>query len=1297
MNHNGRMMHGWLGWWLGFFLLSLVPLSSSNAAPFLGDGKEYITYVNGTVWVFAMEDNTQVTVRRVRNNQVLWQTTIAKAGTMQTRNFSADHVRIVSTKRITVGVGRVGGSDAYATFLVSEKGTRVGTSFEGFTRSELFVFCYLGSNTTLKTNIAVTDVSEPTGSNSDSVTLTETNTVYKNSSVQIWYRNNFDSDQIRVKSNRDCTVMVGHRVRTSPRIDWALHVPSVGQGDGGRALGKRFYFFVHRTMMIVPTQDNTKVTIKDLTDNDDSRTLTLRSNQFFTARAYQATYRGFQQVRPSSGGEFDNDFVEVVADKPVVVYVGPTSSDVNEYANHPSPLPLGNGKQRFFCYVQNGGASDFQVMSSNNKTNVTITTMAGRRNDRTTLTTIGTGGLSWSGPSSGPNWWESAQFVTEFVRIDTSQPSMVLCGDFDKNSWQSFLPFEVPNRPPVIVVNGGVNRTVKEDQTLTFTFTGTDPDNDSPLTWSFAGVPTGAKATGTGGTGTFTWKPTFAQAGTYKLTINLKDSGVPSRTTSVVVTITVVNVNRPPVFTTTAPTTATEDKPYTYAAKATDPDGNRFAFNLTTKPPGAVVNPTTGVVSWTPGDADVTAGTRTFTLQVCDVVSPPLCATQTWTVKVANVNDPPRVTTTPPRNGTENKLYTYQPKAADPDPNETFTWALLGNSYGATIDPKTGEFKWTPGAADAAVGSRIFSIRLCDSQNSCVLQIWRLYVTNVNDPPTITSKPPTTGKEGQSYSYAPTATDPDAGDTLTWKLNKGPSGMTVDPKTGRVSWTPKTGDAGNKSVEIEVCDKAGACVKQTWTINVSPGQVNRPPSITGTPGNTAFVGVAYSFTPAVSDPDVNDTHKWSLKSGPAGMTVDPTTGRVSWTPGAADFGKTVSATIEVCDDGTPQLCAQRTFSIQVGQRCGVDKDCGGNNICESGLCVAPGCYTKPCPSGEFCVKGKCQKNSCLGKLCAPNTVCRPIDGACVPLCPNSCPSGQVCVSGTCVGDPCFQIKCSSGERCDGGSCVKDPCATAGANACRHKRQCSKSACRDDACSGISCPSGGVCREGQCFNPRPQEPGPEVAPEPTVEIPPTEVPVDQGTEPVTEPPQPDAGTPDSGPEPPQPDVPGPDAPGPDVPGPDTPGPDAGAPDSGPEPPGPDAPAPDTSEPASPDGGEVISPDASEPSRPDASEPSTPDTGEESVSPDTGTESTSPDNGTEAVVDSSTEAISNDQSEPSTPDTDSEGVAEEDSKESGASQDDLPGGGAIGGGCRCQSQGFDPLSGLLTLMLLCMGVFLSLRRR
>jgi len=122
---------------------------------------------------------------------------------------------------------------------------------------------------------------------------------------------------------------------------------------------------------------------------------------------------------------------------------------------------------------------------------------------------------------------------------------------------------------------------VSENQALTFTATATDPDGNA-LTFSGSNLPTGATVAANG---VFSWTPTFAQAGNYNVTITVTDNGSPAASDSEVVTITVGNVNAPPVLGAIGAKTVSEDQALTFTATATDPDGGALTFSSTTCQP----------------------------------------------------------------------------------------------------------------------------------------------------------------------------------------------------------------------------------------------------------------------------------------------------------------------------------------------------------------------------------------------------------------------------------------------------------------------------------------------------------------------------------------------------------------------------------------------------------------------------------------------------------------------------------------------------------------------------------------
>ena len=86
-----------------------------------------------------------------------------------------------------------------------------------------------------------------------------------------------------------------------------------------------------------------------------------------------------------------------------------------------------------------------------------------------------------------------------------------------------------------------------------------------------------------------------------------------------------------------------------------------------------------------------------------------------------------------------------------------------------------------------------------------------------NSPPQIVSTPVNTGPEG-TYAYQVEAKDPDGDRRLRFRLEQAPAGMTIDPVSGALSWTPASDASGTHTVEVVVDDLQGGVSSQRFTV-----------------------------------------------------------------------------------------------------------------------------------------------------------------------------------------------------------------------------------------------------------------------------------------------------------------------------------------------------------------------------------------------------------------------------------------------------------------------------------------------
>ncbi len=178
--------------------------------------------------------------------------------------------------------------------------------------------------------------------------------------------------------------------------------------------------------------------------------------------------------------------------------------------------------------------------------------------------------------------------------------------------------------------------------------------------------------------------------------------------------------------------------------------------------------------------------------------------------------------------------------------------------------------------------------------------------------PEFVTQPRTDVEAGRTYQYPAAATDPDS-DPLTYRLIAGPAGMTVFATSGMVQWQTTAGDLGNQVVTLRATDPYRAFADQTFTVQVTD-TANRPPRFTTTAPTDASVGQRDLYPSAAIDPDDDDL-TYSVLSGPDGLSVDPGTGRVLWTPRTQDSGQTFDVILKVNDGNGGS--SEQPFAIRV--------------------------------------------------------------------------------------------------------------------------------------------------------------------------------------------------------------------------------------------------------------------------------------------------------------------------------------------------------------------------------------------
>ena len=171
--------------------------------------------------------------------------------------------------------------------------------------------------------------------------------------------------------------------------------------------------------------------------------------------------------------------------------------------------------------------------------------------------------------------------------------------------------------------------------------------------------------------------------------------------------------------------------------------------------------------------------------------------------------------------------------------------------------------------------------------------------------PTITSATSTTFTQGQSGTFAVTATGTPA---ATFSLSGAPSWLSIDPNSGILSGTPPAGSGGVVTFTVDAGNGVSPDATQTFTLTI-----DEAPSVTSANNTTIAEGMAGSFTVTASGypaPTFSET-------GPLPNGVSLTSaGVLSGTPTqSGSFPITITATNGVSPDAIQSFTLTATPSV----------------------------------------------------------------------------------------------------------------------------------------------------------------------------------------------------------------------------------------------------------------------------------------------------------------------------------------------------------------------------------------------
>ncbi len=476
------------------------------------------------------------------------------------------------------------------------------------------------------------------------------------------------------------------------------------------------------------------------------------------------------------------------------------------------------------------------------------------------------------------------------------------------------------NNAPTI---GGQTRSVAENSTngtnVGAVVSASDADGNT-LTYSITGGNTNGTFAINSGNGQITVANSgflnFEVTPSYSLTVQVTDNGIPSANASATVTVNVTNVNEAPSI---SPQTFgiaenSANGSVVGAVAASDPDaGTTLSYSITNGNTGGAFTFVGNSLRVANSGALDFETTPTFSLTV-QVLDGSLTASATVTVNLSDVAEGPTAVGLSPQSFPENlAVNTAVGNFSTTGPGSGYTYTLVsgaGSGGNSAFSIVSGQLRTAVAFDFETQNTYNIRVRSTDNSNSGLFieQTFSVTVTNANEAPSISPQTFAIDENSANGTTVGTvsASDPDAGTTLTYTITNGNTGgaFTFVGNSLRVASSGALNFETTPTFSLTVQVSDGA-VTDAATITVNLTNVNEAPSISPqtfaideNSANGTVVG-----TVIASDPD-GTTPTYSITNGNTGgaFTFVGSSLRVG-SSAALDFETTpsFSLTVQVTD------------------------------------------------------------------------------------------------------------------------------------------------------------------------------------------------------------------------------------------------------------------------------------------------------------------------------------------------------------------------------------------------------------